>query len=92
MARPASVAAPGPVADAAKDGNRTQVEALLKQHADVNAASADGMTALHWAARNDDLALARLLIGADANVRAADRYGITPLTLAATNGSARGSR
>ncbi len=80
---------PASVADAAKDGNRDQVRELLKQHADVNAAEPDGETALHWAARNDDLAMAQLLIGAHANVKAADRYGITPLTLAAINGSAR---
>jgi ankyrin repeat protein len=77
------------LADAAQEGDREKVQALLKQHADVNAAQPDGMTALHWAARNDDMALAKLLIGAHANVKAADRYGITPATLAATNGSAR---
>ena len=86
---PASIVASAAIADAAKEGNRAQVQALLGQHADVNAAQSDGMTALHWAARNDDLALAQLLIGAHANASAADRYGITPLTLAATNGSAR---
>jgi uncharacterized protein len=77
------------VADAAKDGDRERVQALLKQHADVNIAQPDGMTALHWAARNDDMAMAKLLIGAHANVKATDRYGITPLSLAATNGNAR---
>jgi len=76
------------VAAAAQAGSRDKVQELLKQHADVNGAEADGTTALHWAARNDDVGMARLLIAAGANVKAADRYGITPLTLAATNGSA----
>ena len=50
-------------------------------------AEADGTTALHWAVRADDLELVRLLLRAGANARAANRYGVTPLQLAATNGS-----
>ena len=46
------------------------------------------MTALHWAARNNDVATARALVRAGASVKAATRYGVTPLTLAAQNGSA----
>jgi ankyrin repeat protein len=38
------------VADAASRGDKASVRALLAQHADVNAAEADGATALHWAA------------------------------------------
>ena len=64
------------------------MRALLQKRADVNAAEADGMTALHWAARNNDLATARLLLRAGANVKAANRYGMTPLALAAQNGNA----
>ena len=50
------------------------------------ATTADGTTALHWAARQSDTALVERLLrdGADAN--AANRYGITPLQLAAENG------
>lgn len=77
------------IADAAKDGRREQVRELIQQHADVNAPDPDGTTALHWAARSDDIQMAQLLIAAGANVKAADRYGLTPLTLAATRGSAR---
>ena len=40
--------------DAVKAGNRAAVRALIRQRADVNAAEADGMTALHWAVRADD--------------------------------------
>jgi ankyrin repeat protein len=49
---------------------------------------ADGTTALHWAAHRDDLETAELLIGAGADLNAANHYGVTPLSLACTNGSA----
>ena len=45
------------------------------------------MTALHWAAYHDDLETAKLLVAAKANVKAANRYGVTPLSLACTNGN-----
>jgi ankyrin repeat protein len=73
--------------DAVKDGNHAVVQSLLRQKTDVNAAEADGTTALHWAVREDDAELVRLLLRAGANVRAANRYGVTPLQLAAVNGS-----
>jgi ankyrin repeat protein len=72
--------------DAVKVGNRAAVRALLTPTA-VKSAEADGMTALHWAVRGDDLDTVQLLIKAGANVSAANRYGITPLSLAATNGN-----
>ena len=61
---------------------------LLKQNVPVNAVDADGTTALHWAARADDMETVQLLIRAGADVKAADRYGITPLSLAAEVGNA----
>jgi len=75
-----------PMADAAERLDRAKVRALLSQRANVNTPQADGMTALHWAAYQDDLDLARLLVRAGANVKAANRYGVTPLSLACTNG------
>ena len=45
------------------------------------------MTALHWAVHHDDLETAKLLVDAKANVKAANRYGVTPLSLACTNGN-----
>ncbi|MEP7304998.1 MAG: ankyrin repeat domain-containing protein [Acidobacteriota bacterium] len=72
--------------DAVKVGNRAAVRALLTPTA-VKSAEADGMTALHWAVRGDDLDTVQLLIKAGANVSAGNRYGITPLSLAATNGN-----
>lgn len=55
---------------------------------DPRQAEPDGTTALHRAARKDDLDTARLLIRAGAKVDAATRYGVTPLYLASVNGSA----
>ena len=81
-------AAGHPVIDAVKSGDAKAVRTLLQKKVDVNAAEADGMTALHWASRNNDLASAHVLLRAGANVKAATRYGVTPLTLAAQNGSA----
>jgi len=82
-------AAGAPVADAAMEGDRDAVRALLKQAADVNAAQGDGMTALHWAAMKNDADLAQTLLYAGANVKATTRIGAyTPLLLAAKNGSA----
>jgi ankyrin repeat protein len=81
-------AADNAVIEAIKSGNSQAVRGLLQKRADVNAAEADGMTALHWASRNNDLASARLLVGAGANPKATTRYGVTPLALAAQNGSA----
>ncbi|HEY2382215.1 MAG TPA: ankyrin repeat domain-containing protein [Terriglobia bacterium] len=74
--------------EAVKSGNTMLVRTLLKQHPDVNGQEPDGMTALHWAARNDDVETALSLIRAGAKVKAANRYGVTPISLAATNGNA----
>ena len=76
------------LADAAKKSDKTEVRALLQQHLDVNATAVDGDTALHWAAYWDDLDTARLLLDSGANANTTNRYGVTPLSLAATNGSA----
>ena len=67
---------------------QTATGVLLRQHVDPNVRQPDGASALHWAAHWDDLDLADLLIGAGADVNAADRDGMTPLVEACTNGSA----
>jgi uncharacterized protein len=74
--------------EAVKNGDRAAMRLLLERHADVNAAMADGTTALHWAVRSDDLATVELLIRAGANASVADRHGVTPLSLACLNGNA----
>src|ERR1700688_3637163 len=73
--------------DAVKNTDKAATRALLQQHADVNAPDIDGTTALHWAARWDDLDTATLLIKGGANVKATNRYQVTPLSLACTNGN-----
>lgn len=84
-----SAAAPAPVADAAMSRDREAVKTLLKGGADVNAAQGDGMTALHWAARNGDAELTQMLLFAGANVKATTRLaGYTPLMMAAEQGHA----
>ena len=75
-----------PLADAVERMDRPGIDALLKQRVDVNATQVDGMTALHWAAYQDDVAIAKRLIDAGAKANAANRYGVTPLSLACTNG------
>jgi ankyrin repeat protein len=77
------------LADAAMRGDKDGVRSLLKQKVDVNVPQGDGATALHWAAFQDDVEMAQLLLQAGANVKAATREGaITPLFMACTNGSA----
>ena len=80
-------AADAPLADAAEIMDRDGIRALLGGPVDVDASQVDGMTALHWAARHDDLETAKLLVRAGAGVNTANRYGVTPLTLACTNGN-----
>ena len=78
-------AAPSPLADALEKKDFAFARTLISD-THVNAAQADGMTALHWAVHHDDLATAKLLLAAGANPKAANRYGVTPLSLACTNG------
>lgn len=54
----------------------------------MNAAAPDGSTALHWAVRLDRVELVQALVRGGAQVNAPNRYAITPLALAAVNGSA----
>src|SRR5262245_52503517 len=75
------------LADAAEKSDRAAIRTLLKQRVDLNAAQADGMTALHWAAFLDDVETARALMEAKAKVTVTNRYGVTPLSLACQNGN-----
>ena len=83
-----SAAPDSALADAAEKMNWSKVRVLLKQRVQIDAAQADGMTALHWAIYHDDAEVAAQLIGAGANAKAVNRYGVTPLSLACTNGNA----
>ncbi len=82
-----TVHAASPLADAVERKDPAAIRALLPDSA-VAATQPDGTTALHWAARHDDLATAKALLAAKANPNALNRYGVTPLSLACTNGSA----
>src|SRR5579885_1944914 len=75
--------------DAAKKQDKDLVRVLIGQHADVNAATPDGATALTWAVHWDDLEMADLLIRAGANANTANDYGVTPLSLACSNRDAQ---
>jgi uncharacterized protein len=87
--RLAALQSESPVADAAMRAEWTAVRALLEKGADVNAAQGDGMTALHWAARQGEVATVAMLLHAGANVRATTRLGgYTPLLLASQMGHA----
>ena len=76
-----------PIVEAARRGDAATVRTLIGRRVDVNAAAADGTTALHWAAEHDDIALLDTLIKAGANVKVTNRHGVAPLSLAALNGS-----
>jgi ankyrin repeat protein len=78
----------GDVADAVMHQDAPAIRALLAKKADVNAAQADGTTALDWAARWNDLETAGLLIRAGADAGTANHDGATPMFLASQNGSA----
>jgi ankyrin repeat protein len=73
---------------AARAGEQTQAIALLGGGADPNQRSADGTTALHWAARNNDTMLVDRLLRAGAKPHPENRYGVTPIALACESGSA----
>ena len=81
-------AAPAPVSDAAQSGDIALVRSLIAKHSDVNAAQGDGMTALHWAASHDDVAMAKLLLASGAKPQTSTRLrSMTPLFFAAQAGS-----
>src|SRR3984957_705405 len=79
---------PPSVIQAAKNGDKDVLRALIQKKADVNQAEAEGAIALHWASYHDDLNSADLLIHAGAKVNAANDLGATPLWAASQNGSA----
>ena len=78
-----------PLVAAVKAADIDTVRALVDEQAvDVNQAEPDGATALHWAVHRNDVGLVDLLIAAGADVAAANRYGVQPISLAAENGNA----
>jgi ankyrin repeat protein len=53
----------------------------------IAATQPDGTTDLHWAAHQDDLETARRLVTSGDDVKAANRFGATPLSEACLNGN-----
>jgi ankyrin repeat protein/acetyl esterase/lipase len=74
------------IADAVEAKEFPLASRLIQEAKDVRAGQADGMTALHWAARHDAIDVATLLIDRGAVVDCKNRYGVTPLWLACQNG------
>ena len=67
--------------------DREAVVGLLAQRAEVNAAQADGATALHWAVHWNNFETATLLVDAGADPNALNELGVAPLALASLNAS-----
>ena len=82
------VSAASELADAVQRRDLAATHELLTRGGDVNAAQADGTTALAWAVHWDDLDTVGRLVGAGADVNRATDLGVTPLMLASINGSA----
>lgn len=78
-----------PLADAVEQGGAQEARQLIDAGADVNAAQADGMTALHWAALGDDAEVVARLLDSGADANRPTRYGATPLAIACQSGDAR---
>ena len=76
-----------PVADAAMRRDVTTLHELLASGAEVDVPHGDGMTGLHWAARNGDAKIADTLIAAGSDPEAVTRIGShTPLHVASNFG------
>ena len=65
--------------EAVTQGDKTMIELLLVNGADVNAKNNAGFTALHNAALNGDKYVVELLLNHGANVNAKTDSGLTPL-------------
>ena len=74
--------------DASKKSDVKTVRLLIAQHVDINASEPDGSTALYWAAQRANADIVDVLLAAGANPKIANRYKVTPLSLASMNGDA----
>lgn len=80
-------AADASLIDAARQKDHATALTLIKDGADVNAAAADGSTALHWAVIHNDVELVNRLLKARAKVDVTNDYGASPLSEAAVLGN-----
>jgi ankyrin repeat protein len=76
----AFAAGPADLIDAVQSGNTAVAIKLIDQKVNVNGASPDGTTALHWAVHNANLDMVDRLIRAGANVNAKSEFGTTPMS------------
>lgn len=77
------------IADVAQAEDWDAVRERIRQRTEnLDAAQADGMTALHWAVWHDETEVAMQLLDANASPSTENRYEVTPLSLACTNGNA----
>src|SRR5262245_45030307 len=74
--------------EAVKAGDTGTALALIAQKADVNAAEADGTTALHYAVYHNDAQLVDALLKAGAKAKVINEFGSSPLSEAAVTGNA----
>merc|ERR1719450_326899 len=73
----------------------SQVEAMIKKGADVNAPNANGFTGLHMAASKLKLDIAEILIKYNADINPQEANGMTPLDYcvdAKLDGSSEGKK
>ena len=73
--------------DAVESRDSALARSLLDSGVPVDETQPDGTSALHWASHLEQIDLVDLLLGKGADPNVTNRYGVTPLSLAATNGS-----
>ena len=79
-----------PIINSAVNGDLRLVHLLLELGAKPDARDKRGMSALHYAAQNYSIDIAKELLQHDATVDLADNYGNTPLRTATFNSMGRG--
>ncbi|HLK48554.1 MAG TPA: ankyrin repeat domain-containing protein [Bryobacteraceae bacterium] len=72
---------------AVRAGDITAVHAMIQRGANVNEPEANGTTALHWAAYQEDVPMVKSLLAAGAKVRVANEFGSSPMQEAAIAGN-----